>query len=222
LAALHKFTLAVFRAVAQLWPVRLLDNVMGVCCAFIRLSDRNIETLVRQPGLVYTLLDFPEVPPQPSDGFFARLFGLTKPTPPPAEPLTLPDSREEDDLGDVDKAWQAIHYLLTGTARQTDSLLGFLDSGGITIEGTDVGYGPPRAYTSDKVASLFTELSGIDREMLRRRYKPKEMDKQGVYPKIWARDGDRGYDYIWHHFERLRALLAEAHKRNQGLFVYYT
>ncbi|MDR3457746.1 MAG: YfbM family protein [Verrucomicrobiae bacterium] len=195
---------------------------MGICCAFIRLSDRNIETLVRQPDLVYPLLDFPEVPPPPSGGFLARLFGRTQPASPPAAPLTLPDAREDDDEGDVDKAWQAIHYLLTGTADETDNVLGFLISGGLTLAGTDVGYGPPRAYPSDQVAAIFAALNGLDRATLYQRYQPKAMDQQGVYPKIWARDGDRGFDYIWHHFERLRAVLAEARRRNQGLLVYYT
>ena len=195
---------------------------VSVCCVLIRLSDRNIDKLIRQPSLVYEFLGCPEVASQPSGSFLARFFGRTKPTPPPTEPPTLPESREKDDEGDVDKAWQAIHYLLTGTVKQTDSLMGFLCSGGSTIKGADVGYGPPRAYTSHEVASIVAELSGHERETLRLRYKSKEMDKQGVYPKIWARDGDDGYNYIWHHFERLRALLAEAHNRKQGLLIYYT
>lgn len=195
---------------------------MGICCTFIRLSDRNLEALVRQPSLVYSLLGMPVEAPRQTVGFFARLFGRTSPPPPPSEPVTLPDSREEGDEGDVDKAWQAIHFLLNGTAQPTDSLLGFLYSGGTTIADTDVGYGPPRGFTSAQVASIAAELSALDRDTLYRRYKPKEMDEQGVYPQIWAEDGDKGFDYAWQHFEGLRSLLAEAQRRKQGLLVYFT
>jgi hypothetical protein len=196
---------------------------MGICCAFIRLSDRNIESMIRQPSLVYSLLGMPVESSRPATGFFARLFGRTAPAPPPpTEPATLPDPRESGDEGDVDKTWQAIHSLLTGTAEPIDGLLGFLITGGTTIEGTDVGYGPPRSFTSAQVTSIVSELGALDRDALHRRYRPKEMDDHDVYPQIWARDGDEGFDYIWQHFEDLRSLLAEAHRRKQGLLIYHT
>lgn len=54
-----------------------------------------------------------------------------------------------------------------------------------------------------------------------RNYKPKEMDEQDVYPQIWVRDGEEGFEYAWQHFEALRSLLAEAQIRKQGLLVYH-
>ena len=78
----------------------------------------------------------------------------------------LPAPREADDEIDTGKAWHAIHFLLTGQARPANGLLGFLCSGGAVIAGADVGYGPPRAYTSDQVAALVATLSRLDREAL--------------------------------------------------------
>ena len=196
-------------------------RLMGICCSFIRLSDRNIEAMIRQPSLVYSFLGLPMESPRPTGGFFARLFGRPPPPPPPAASVTLPDPREDGDEGDVDKAWQAIHYLLTGTAEPTDNSLGFLYSGGTTIENTDVGYGPPRAYMSAQVASIAKSLDKLDRDSLHQRYQPQEMDEQDVYPQIWARDGEAGFEYAWQHFEGLLSLLAEAHRRKQGLLVYH-
>jgi len=160
--------------------------------------------------------------PALSSGLFARLFRSTKPSPQLPKPVVLLDSREEDDEGDVDKAWHAIHYLLTGTAKETGDLLGFLHSGGIVIEGTDTGLGAPRAYTSDQVAAMHLELNAVGREVLSQRYNPKAMDKLKVYPQIWSRDGDEGLDYIWQHFERLRAFIAKAQSRRQGLLIWFT
>jgi len=95
---------------------------MGICCAFIRLTDRNIEAMVRQPDLAYVLLGMPVAPR--AVGFFARLLGRPAPVPPP--PPALPDPREDDE----------------------------------------------------------------------------------------------GFDYLWSNFEELRAFLAEAHQRSQGLLVF--
>jgi len=171
--------------------------------------------------LVYTLLHFPEIPPQPVGGWLGKLLGLTKAAPPLPAASMLPAPREADDEIDTGKAWHAIHFLLTGQARPANGLLGFLCSGGAVIAGADVGYGPPRAYTSDQVAALVATLSRLDREALYQRYQPMEMDKQRVYPRIWARDRDKGFEYIWGQFQRLRAFLGEAHARKQGLLVYY-
>jgi hypothetical protein len=195
---------------------------MGVCCAFIRLSDRNIEAIIRHPKLVYSLLGIPEEPSRSANGFFARLFGRSSMASQSPEHSSLPDPREDDDEGDVDKAWQAIHYLLTGTAGPSKTLLGFIVDGGSVLKGTEIGYGPPRFFSSAQVASIVSEVKTFDRESLRSRYKPKEMDDRDVYPQIWSRDGDEGFDYIWEHFEILRSLLAEAERQKQGLMVYHT
>jgi hypothetical protein len=192
---------------------------MGICCAFIRLSDRNIEAMIRQPNLVYSFLGMQVESLGPIERFIVRMFRRTASS--QQDKLeVLPDSRSEDDESDVDKAWHAIHFLLTGTAEPTDNLLGFLCSGGTSIKDTDVGFGPPRTYTSTQVAAIFAELTALDRDKLHSRYKPKEMDEQDVYSPHWEEDGEEGFEYVWGHFERLLSLLADAQRCKQGLFIY--
>jgi hypothetical protein len=60
-----------------------------------------------------------------------------------------PSPDEEDD---VDKAWQGLHFLLTGSAWNGEPPLNFLVSGGREIGDVDVGYGPARGFTSTEVA----------------------------------------------------------------------
>jgi hypothetical protein len=194
---------------------------MSVCCGLIRLSDRNIEAMIQQPSLVHSLLRQHTESSHPSTGLLARLFARAISSTAPREPAPLPDPREAGDECGVDKAWHAIHYLLTGTGEPTDNLLGLMYSSGTPIKGTDFGLGPPRVFTNTQVASIVSELATLDRAILHSRYKPKEMDDQDVYPHIWERDGDVGFDYIWQQFESFRALLSEAHRRKQGLFVYH-
>ena len=94
-------------------------------------------------------------------------------------------------------------------------------SGGAELEGTDVGYGAPRAFSSGEVASIISAISPFDRTRFRDRYQPQEMDKRGVYPQIWTRDGEEGFDYIWHHFDGLRQFLEEAKAQKQGMLVFF-
>lgn len=203
--------------------VRLVDHIMSVCCTLVRLSDRNAAAFVEYPKLVYAFLGMPiERPPQPP-GFLARLFGRASPPPPtPASLPPLPEPREEGDCCGLDKAWQAIHYILTDTIEPFDGPLGFIVSGGRPVEGTDVGYGPPSAFTSAQVPPIVSVLAKFDRGTFHARYKPKEMDEADVYPQIWERDGEEGFTYIWDSFESLRAFLAEAQRRGQGFLIYYS
>lgn len=197
---------------------------MGTCCALIRLSNRNIDALLRQPALVHGFVGREaESAPAPR-GFFARLFG--KKSPPPAKPrsvvnLNLSDPREEGDEIDVDKAWQAIHFLMTGTTEPTGGPSGFIMSGGTEISGADIGNGPPRVFKNSEVVVIITALRAFDREEFRRRYKPHEMDHRNVYPQIWARDGEKGFEYIWYHFEHLRSFLERTEDKGLGLLVFF-
>ncbi len=89
---------------------------MGICCGFVRLSDRNIDAMIRHPHLVYSFLGFEAEPPRATGGLLARLIGRTSSPPPPAETESLPGPREDDDANDVDKAWQAIQSLPSAAA----------------------------------------------------------------------------------------------------------
>ncbi len=120
----------------------------------------------------------------------------------------------------MDKAWHGIHYVLTGTADATDHPLGFLVSGGTPIGSEDFGYGPDRAFSSAQLAAITGLLESLDRVTLFARYEPKKMDRAGVYPQFWARDGDDGFDYIFENFERMRAFFIEAQKHQFGLLIF--
>ena len=133
----------------------------------------------------------------------------------------MPEARASGDETDVDKAWQAIHFLLTGSAEPVDEVLGFMMAGGVELKGTDVGHGPPRAFGREEVSTLASALRPFDRRALHSRYQPEEMDAADVYPQIWTRDGEEGFDYIWEHFEHLRTFLQETKERGEGLLVFF-
>ena len=119
---------------------------------------------------------------------------------------------------DLDKAWQGIHWLLTGSAFSTDEPLCYLVAGGQEVSFTDFGYGPPRTLTSSQVAAWDDALSKISPEDLGRRFDWKAMLAADVYPQIWAKADS--LDYLLHAYRRLRDFVAAARREGAGLLVY--
>jgi hypothetical protein len=194
---------------------------MGIACGFIRLSDSSIATLLEEPRRIHAFMGHDEEPAPSGGGFFARLFG--RPAPPPSGPLTGKPlaARQDDGESDVDKAWNAIHYLLTGAVDEADHPLAFLVNGGTPVGKEDVGYGPARVFTSAELSLINKLLEPFDRETLHARYQPREMDRAGVYPKIWARDGEDGFDYIFTNFDSMRTFFSQAEQRQLGMLVFF-
>ena len=203
---------------------------MGMTVSLASVSDATIARLLKDPPLVWQVFapDDPEAfaraleeaAERSRPGFFARLFGARGPVeaPPPAS-LTLSDG--EGQIVDVDKAWHGIHYLLTGTADDGEPPLNFLVAGGTDVGDEDVGYGPPRAYTSAQARVIATALASVSDDELRGRFDPRGMMAATVYPEIWDRDpaDDDTLGYLMDGVASLRAMLATVASNGHGLLV---
>jgi len=110
-------------------------------------------------------------------------------------PESIPDflcpddeASEPPNLLDVDKAWHAIHFLLTGNAWGGELPLALALLGGIEI-GEDEGYAPARYLTPEEVREDAAALSPLPTEKLAERYVPEALDKAEIYPEIWVQEG---------------------------------
>ena len=119
---------------------------------------------------------------------------------------------------DLDKAWQGIHWLLTGSAFSTDEPLCYLLARGQEVSFTDFGYGPARTLTSSQVAAWDDALSKISSEQLGRRFDAKAMLAADVYPQIWIEPDS--LDYLLDAYRRLRDFVTAARRAQAGLLVY--
>src|SRR3972149_2141215 len=63
--------------------------------------------------------------------------------------------------------------------------------GGTEI-GQDVGYGPGRYLTPAEVRAAAGGLAKISRDVLVKRYNPREMDDGGGYPSMWSDEPQEG------------------------------
>lgn len=118
---------------------------------------------------------------------------------------------------DLDKAWHGIHYLLTGSIEPNGTLASKVIMGGEDI-GPDQGYGPAQLLKPDEVKEIAQLLERTTPDMLRERYKPKEMTRAGVYPAIiWERDGNEALEYVLDYYKKLLAFYKRAAERGQAI-----
>jgi hypothetical protein len=138
---------------------------------------------------------------------------------------------DQDELGadflDVDKSWQAIHFLLTGdegrVARESRVETGSVHEGESPLRwvvfapteiGEDSGYGLPRALTADQVVEVSKALAPITADKLRKKCDLKLMNDREIYPQGW-RAGDE--DYVAENFAHLKKLYESAARRRLGV-----
>src|SRR5215217_4265180 len=137
---------------------------MGMYLQLLAVSDATIARLAADPPLAWKLVapDEPEraaaarAEMQPRPGFLARLFGrggeqIQVPVPPPLEL----GSGEGDIglLGNFEKSWHGLHFLLTGSDWEGEPPLNFLLAGGTEID-IGLGQSPVRAYTRSETEAI--------------------------------------------------------------------
>ncbi len=173
---------------------------MSMVVSLASVSDATIERLLADPPLVWQVIAPDdteaydrarrEANGRAKPGLFSRLFGVRaradEPPAPSAAPFMLSDG--EGDLGDLDKSWHGIHYLLTGSADEGGAPLDFLVAGGTEVGDEDVGYGPARVFTSAQTRAIAAALAAVTDDELRARFAPEAMMRAEIYPEIWDRD----------------------------------
>jgi hypothetical protein len=120
----------------------------------------------------------------------------------------------------IDKSWHALHWLLNGSEEEGDWPLCFIVAGGAEIETEDVGYGLPRAFTSEQVHAINAALAPIATADLFDRFDGRAMNN--IYPDVWDRPEERegNLKYLASHFDRLQQFVAKASARGLGIIAY--
>jgi hypothetical protein len=120
---------------------------------------------------------------------------------------------------DLDTQWQAIHYVLTGSAGPTDSPLSII-VGKFEKIGKDQGFGPAWIIPASAIAAADEALSELDDGELAARYDPKAMLRDKVYgAQLLVDDGESGLDFIMDDIGRLRSFLEQGALRNLDAFA---
>ena len=118
----------------------------------------------------------------------------------------LNDAPEEDYV-DFDKAWQALHFILTDSPYEGEPPLNFLLQAGEEV-GEDLGYGPTRLADADEVKAFRDALAKLDEVDLRSRYDPERMVAADIYlADSLVDEGEEGWEYVHQSVPALRRLL---------------
>ena len=168
---------------------------MSMIGNFLLVSDQELTSLLNDPATVHALLD-------------ARVYE--------ADPAV--------DYVDVDKAWHAIHFMLTGSAWDECPPLDFIAVGGTPIGDEDVGYGPARALDSNALRTLSQALEPITPEVLLKAYDCAKMDGLEIYPSGgWVSDAPKpGEDmgYFTGAFSDVRSLVQKGAREGRGMLIW--
>ncbi|MFI9050236.1 YfbM family protein [Streptomyces sp. NPDC053427] len=116
---------------------------------------------------------------------------------------------------DIDKAWDALGFLL----RRTDFPVDVAQGEEAVAGAEDWGYGPPRYLTPARVrvaAEAMAELSGAS---LVSGVAPADLAEAEVYPALVWRRGE-SLDYVSEHYERLRLFFRAAAEDGEGMLIW--
>lgn len=120
------------------------------------------------------------------------------------------------------KMWQALHFMLTGSAWDIDSPLGQSMLGGEDI-GPDMVYGPARFLMPSDVQEIANALSKISVAEFKTRFAPEQMEAEDIYPSdIWVREKDTVVEELASLFEQLGSFYQAAASRNDGMILWMT
>ena len=121
---------------------------------------------------------------------------------------------------ELDKAWHALHYLLTGSAWEGEPPLNFICQGGQEVGDIDTGYGPARALGADEVQDIANALEGIDADALAQRFDPEEMEKLDIYPSIWGSEPEAdALEFCTASFTAMKDFIDRTAERGYGMLI---
>lgn len=124
-------------------------------------------------------------------------------------------------LYDIDKSWDGIIYLLTGsTSSDTAQPLSQLFfSGRLVDPAQDLGTGPAHYLRPEEVQALYAQIKDIIPAALKNNFDAVLMKEVGVYPgNVW--DQDETDDYLVEYFETVQELFATAGARGEAVITF--
>ena len=142
----------------------------------------------------------------------------------PSQTVDFLYSKEVDDKPtgqlDIDKAWQGIHFLLTGEPYSNESFLAKAIFGGTEV-GDDVGFGSARYLTPEEVNQVAVALRDVSTEDLAERYIPRAFEEANIYPAgIWESEGSVALDYLLSNYESMAAFYELVAARGDAILLF--
>lgn len=127
-----------------------------------------------------------------------------------------------DRLVSIDKAWHAIHYILTGEIWEIpeDNILANLVLGGEPVNDDDMGYGPARLLSKEMVSQLSNAMKDWDEAAFRAKFDKNVMVENEIYPMMEDEDEEIFFQYVWENFDALKQFFKETAEKGLNMIVF--
>ncbi|CAH1059289.1 YfbM family protein [Paenibacillus pseudetheri] len=124
---------------------------------------------------------------------------------------------------DIDRSWEAIHFLLCGDISDGAAPLGYVVP--LTSDkGIDFGAFGAFSLRAEQVTEALQAMSELDEAELRMRYDFPAMLKDEVYPlepdTVTDEDKDEFFAYMLQHFNEIRRFYSQTVAEGKGLIFY--
>jgi Domain of unknown function (DUF1877) len=116
----------------------------------------------------------------------------------------------------LEKSWHSLHYLLTGSALETNSTLGKTILGGREL-GPDIGYGPARFLEPPEVKEVATALKKVSKDDLAKRFDLQAM----VAANVYACHDKSELKLALHYFTQVVKYYSDAARRGHSMLLYF-
>ncbi|MBK6441831.1 MAG: YfbM family protein [Actinomycetales bacterium] len=118
---------------------------------------------------------------------------------------------------DLDTAWHGIHWLLTGTAYDTESHAGQAIFGGDAI-GADLGHGPAHLIDPRTVKKISAALDALPASEVAARVDFDAMLDANIYPGFWD-EQDVFHTWLRPRYKQLRKFYRRAARASSAVLV---
>ncbi|WP_314447464.1 YfbM family protein [Selenomonas artemidis] len=129
--------------------------------------------------------------------------------------------RGEVNEADIDKMWDALHFLLTGESamyRLEDNLLSNMVVGKTALDNKEIliGYTEPT-----RVKEIAKELDKVNFDDILKTFDMQECKEEGLYPNIWdyEEETEEIMEDLTYSFDTLNKLYHSAAEHNHGVLV---
>ncbi|NQX49642.1 YfbM family protein [Paenibacillus tritici] len=124
---------------------------------------------------------------------------------------------------DIDRTWEAIHYLLCGDISDGAAPLGYVVP--LTSDnGLEFGSFGAFYLRAGQVAEALQAISGLDEAQLRQRYDFPAMVKDEVYPlepgSVTDEDGPAFFAYLLQFFNEIKHFYSRTAAAGKGVIFY--
>ena len=210
---------------------------MGTTAGLVRASLEELARLRANPSELREFLDCGVWAPPAREvrpkGIFGWLLRLTPVRIYENDPEAVPPGADGGAVRpniDLDKAWEPLNFLLTGTAMEGDEPACYLARGGEEMAGEDPdddqgGYSSIRVLTPEQVAAFDRHLSSLTIDELRRRVDMDRMVELRIYSKRPPNRASADEETLGHliaAFEDLRGFVRDTAASGAAAIVYLT